>query len=117
MYDSGIVIFDILDELRFGNVEDSEISSPQPGQSICLYEYQDHYGDPNYFYYLDNTPTIGNENDRADGNVAGYIKDYLNNPLENVRVIYDHLSILSPIFTLTDTNGYFSFKNYSKIII
>ncbi len=71
------------DKICFGNSDLYSAPTPETGQSICLRVYSDGYWQ-HYFYYLDNTPTIGFENDtsNAKGYIDGYVKDSLNNPIE-----------------------------------
>ena len=108
------------DELRFGDIQDSQVAAPNRNQSINLiYESDSYfYTDP---YYLDNSPTLGVENDTEDalGIINGFIKDNFDNPLKDVEVIYDHCEdefIGETIFSaITDTTGYFIIEDIGRI--
>lgn len=121
-YGDVLTIYDIndnwYDEIRFGDMEEPEISAPKSGQSICIREYFDDW--QRYYYYLDQSPTLGNENDsiNARGNIEGYVTDRFDNPLEGVKIIYDYgelLEVYYDIYVLTDSSGYFIFRDYSRL--
>jgi len=86
------------------------------GQSMNIYYYSES-GWSQTGYYLDNSPTFGAENDttNSNGNIEGFIKDSLNNPLEGVKVIYGYEEMYpgDPIFVETNSNGYFIFRDLS----
>jgi|GEM_PF-448073 len=86
------------------------------GQSMNIYYYSE-FGWSQTGYYLDNSPTFGAENDttNSNGNIEGFIKDSLNNPLEGVKVIYGYEEMYpgDPIFVETNSNGYFIFRDLS----
>ena len=110
----------MLDSLIFGDIPNSVIVSPKPGQSICKgFIPAPFSGIP--FYYLDSSPTFGQMNDTlgAKGNVEGFVKDTNGNPLKNVTVLYsyirDYSYLIDSSFVLTDSSGYFRFNNYAKI--
>ena len=114
--------YGFMDEICFGNYEheyyDISIPAPKQGQSICLNEYEYYDGNlpgdmQGYYYYLDNTPTIGSENDIEgveDGYIDGYVVDDENNPLDSVEVNFGFNVI--PLNTFTDSNGYFKFSGW-----
>jgi len=106
------------DRLYFG-IPDFDIPpTPKKGQSICLGIYYNGLWQ-NYRHYLDNTPTIGIENDtlNAKGYIDGFIKDSLNNPIESVKIIYDYTesppNIIQPVYVETNSSGYFSLYDFS----
>ncbi len=111
----------IIDQLAFGDVDYPQISCPKPKQSLIRLEYHTPFG-TNYSYCLDNTPTIGSENDTLDikGFVDGYIKDKSGNPLKDVKVIYSFKEVypyqIDTIYVLTNSEGHFKFKMYAQII-
>jgi hypothetical protein len=90
------------ERLSFGPGE--KYKAPQDGQSLCL------YGE----YYLDNSPTLGHENDRLDAccTISGNLKDSTDNPIDSVKVClnkytyYYHFTYCRDS-TYTDTDGYF----------
>ena len=77
-----------VDEIRYGAVDHSEISCPLPGQSICLFRNGE---DASPFWYIDNTPTPGGENDLDGGvgTIEGYVLYSEDTPVPGVRVIYE----------------------------
>jgi len=105
-------------EIRFGNVSYSMVSAPRIGQSICAYNG---YQTDKHFYYLDNSPTLGSQNDttNAIGNVEGFVRDMLGHPIEGLDVIYGYEELLpgwiTPVFVTSDSNGYFRFRDYAKL--
>ena len=107
----------LMDWLYFGNANFNyiNISTPEPGQSIRKHPYDKD------IYILDNTPTLGLENDTSNikGYTEGFIKDTINNPLENVKVIYDYAEMAGgyyiPVYVLTNSSGYFIFNDYAKL--
>ncbi|OGU29882.1 MAG: hypothetical protein A2057_17705 [Ignavibacteria bacterium GWA2_35_9] len=107
-----------MDRLYFGNASAYSAPTPKTGQSISLRIYSDGYWQQ-YFYYLDNTPTIGFENDTLNvkGNIDGYVTDSLNNPLEGVKVIYGYVEVpqngFQPVYIETNSLGYFSYYDFS----
>jgi hypothetical protein len=88
------------------------VQMPKLGQSTCFLGRD-------YNYYLDNTPTMGFENDtsNAKGYIDGFVKDSLNNPLEGVKIIYDYVEVppngAQPVFVQTNSLGYFSLYEFS----
>ena len=86
------------DFLSFGNVNLSEIAAPLTGQSISLYKDS---------YYLDNTPTLGIENDSQNAmcQINGHITDLENNPLANVGIY--HYVGWEESFSTSDSLGIF----------
>jgi hypothetical protein len=85
----------------YGNLEFGSsslvIAAPEAGQSICyLPELQS--------YYLDNTPTLGYQNDTI--NATGYLAGWVKNsglPLQGAKVA----SLDNKDSTITDGDGYF----------
>lgn len=108
-----------MDSLIFGEFPGSMIINPQPFQSLCRYhvEYEFYSED---FYYLDNTPTIGLENDleNAIGNIEGIVTDTSGVPIDSVRVFYDIEifvgSYIDSVFVFTDEYGYFIFSHLAS---
>jgi len=108
------------DRLCFGSLDWYSISTPKIGQSICLkLDYGGYTQD--YFYFLDNSPTIGLENDTLDvkGNVEGFVKDSVNNPIPGVKVVYDYIELspsqVIPIYVETNSSGYFNIHEYARV--
>ena len=90
------------EKLYFGPGE--KYKAPQTGQSLCL------YGE----YYLDNSPTLGYENDKFNAccTISGNIKDSTDNPIDSVKVClnkytYYYFFIYCRDSIWTDTDGYF----------
>ena len=108
------------DILIFGNLLPNSVLSPKHGQSICQGYISAPYNNIP-FLYLDNTPTFGKLNDtlNAKGYIEGYVKDAHGNPLKNVTVLYsyfrDYNYLLDSSFVLTDSSGFFRFRNYARI--
>jgi len=69
--------------LIYGSMPNPMLTAPRFGQSMSLRFTEG-------FYYLDNTPTLGFENDtlNAMGDIVGLITDTLGVPLKGVTVIY-----------------------------
>jgi hypothetical protein len=107
-----------LDMICYGEVPDAEIAAPKVGQSICLNEYYDDY--QRYYYYLDNTPTLGAANDSSGawGYIQGTVTDSSGSPLQGIEIIYDHLEINQAIIkrsVFSDTSGYFILKDLARL--
>ena len=101
-----------METFSFGNNNMYSPPAPKMGQSICLRVYSDE-GWQQYYYYFDNTPTMGYENDtlNANGYIDGYIKDEQNNPIEGVKVIYGYDK--APLYIETNSAGYFNYYDCS----
>jgi len=82
------------------------IPAPRNGQSMCLRQ------SGTQFYYLDNTPTLGEPNDaiNATGTVQGRIVDTLGHPISGVLVSWGEPFPL----VYSDTGGYFSVTEYAR---
>jgi len=96
---------------------DGDIATPRPGQSICFGRY--HHIDV-YFptYYLDNSPTIGLENDTigANGQGIGLVIDPYGVPVANLAIhtLFYGSETGWPFFeVLTDSTGRFDFSTIS----
>ncbi len=112
----------ILDEERvwteqFTYGPNGDIAAPRSGQSICFGRY--HHIDV-YFptYYLDNSPTIGLENDTlgANGQGTGRVLDPYGVPVTNVYIhtLFYGSETGWPFFeVLTDSAGRFEFSTIS----
>ena len=89
--------------LTFGNSPSAVVPSPGESQSIS-------YGGRGY-YYLDNSPTLGQHNDSANamGTVQGLIADSLGRPIPDVRVF----SYEWPASAYTDSSGRFEVRDYA----
>ena len=98
----------VWEQISFG--EKGEVAAPSNGQSICA-GYSE---DMDIIHYLDNSPTIGAENDtvNACGNVAGVVTDTLGNPLNAAKVIYEiyYPMVGDPDTSYVETNGEGEFK-------
>lgn len=90
-------------QLVFGTCASALICSPRSGQSICAGGYD--------FYYLDNSPTLGQPNDstNAMGTIRCLVTDSLGQPIPEVRVS----SFRWPGFVYTDSSGRFEVRDYA----
>ncbi len=109
----------ILDQIRFGDVPDSEITAPKPGMSMCRRSFME--GEEQHYYlYFDKSPTLGlaNDSSNARGYFSGYVTDQAGHALDSVRVIYDsywtEYGIFIEVFKYTDENGYYSIRDYAR---
>ncbi|RPI74334.1 MAG: T9SS C-terminal target domain-containing protein [Ignavibacteriales bacterium] len=108
----------LTDRIYFGIPDPYAVPALLYGHSMNIYHYSEggwsHIG-----YYLDNSPTFGFENDtiNANGNIEGFIKDSLNNPIEGVKVIYGYYDVYPgfPIFVVTNSEGYFILRDLSVL--
>jgi hypothetical protein len=95
-----------MQNLAFGISPDYGAPTPRMGQSICI--TQDGY-------YLDNTPTIGFDNDgvNATGTIRFLIKDTTGHPLPYVSVQYEITGMYPPMpmGTTTAMDGTASLSN------
>jgi hypothetical protein len=92
--------------LTFGSMPNSVLTTPRFGQSISLNLAEG-------FYYLDNTATLGFENDtlNAMGDIAGLVTDTLGIPLSGVHVTYhDWMGRLE----VADSLGKFHIHDFAK---
>jgi hypothetical protein len=82
------------------------VAAPRDGQSMCLRE------SGSQFYYLDNTPTLGQPNDalNAMGIVRGHIADSLGQPIPGVLVSWGEPLPL----VYSDSAGNFSVTEYAR---
>jgi len=99
-----------IDQISFGNTAGwSVISAPYFYQSICLKEWFTYFNEQKYFYYLDNTPTLGQENDNlnARGYIRGNVIDSMGFAIVHA-VVYGTNSYSTTTFSTTcDSNGFF----------
>lgn len=102
---------------KFTYGPDGDIAAPRSGQSICFGRY--HHIDV-YFptYYLDNSPTIGLENDTigTSGQGIGLVIDPYGVPVANVAIhtLFYGSETGWPFFeVLTDSTGRFDFSTIS----
>ncbi len=110
-----------MDVIFYADTFHSPILSPPPGASASRFVFNllyNNYPTPVADWYIDYTPTLGNENDDYPGCIiSGYV--YLNNgPLENARVtasIIDSILTPGPFYksctTFTNSNGFYSFDS------
>jgi hypothetical protein len=109
--------FFINERLSFGNLLLTSVSTPKQGQSIRKELTRGGY------LCLDNTPTIGYENDTLNikGKIEGFIKDSTENPIGGVKVIYDYIDVWPQppqvLYVETDNSGYFTFFEFAKVAI
>jgi len=102
-------------EVRYGDVDHPDIAAPSPGQSICRGR-GDYSG-----WYIDNTPTLGTENDYdgSIGTVDGYVYNFAGIPLAGARVVYGfELTLLDDVDTLyaeSDSSGHYSFLRAARL--
>lgn len=92
--------------LSYGTLPGVMIAYPRFGQAIC-------YNVVEGFYYLDNSPTLGQPNDTLNGTgeLCGVVMDTLGTPLPNVTVTYHDW--MGQIVT-TDSSGMFHIHDYAK---
>jgi len=74
-----------------------------------------------YYYYFDNTPTFGFENDSigAIGYLEGTVVDNNGQPVSGLEIIYDYREKADTAFyvsVISDSNGYFIIKDMAKMI-
>ena len=69
-----------------------------------------------WYWYLDNSPTIGKHNDskNAFGNIEGLVLDSIGNPINNAEVLFWY-DWFNPSYVNSDSNGYFIFNDYARI--
>lgn len=122
----------INDRLYFGNIANSNISAPDPGQSIVNYGYScwrisPYQQDIAYHLVKDNHPTIGSNpftpfnatGTTTIGTFTGIVYDTKHNPVPGVRIgnhfYYAPDNVCENFFhnTKTDANGKFSLPQYS----
>lgn len=94
----------MMGHLTFGNCASALICSPRSGQSISSRGYD--------FYYLDNSPTLGQPNDstNAMGTIRGFVIDSLGQPLPEVRASFFGW----PGFVYSDSSGRFDIRDYAR---
>jgi hypothetical protein len=85
------------DLIIFGPAKSCAISAPRYGQSICK---------STYGWYLDNSPTLGAQNDatNATGITRFLIHDSLEHPIKSAWIQYD-FSSMWPMYYYADSNG------------
>jgi hypothetical protein len=105
-----------IDEIRFGNFEGAQISSPEYGQSLVNYGFHclEYGSEPKTEYYLvkDSDPTIGilpYETSNAMGTFTGFVYDETHHPipglyLGNSDYFNVPSSVCGNIFSTTITN-------------
>lgn len=100
-----------LDQVRFGDVIDAQISVPLPGQSMCLgHGWQ-------YFWCIDNTPTLGEENDEDGtiGTISGYIYSSSGSPLADAWIVFEYMPWGSDsLYVVADSEGLYVIENTAK---
>lgn len=86
------------------------IPAPRNGQSICLKE------SGTQFYYLDNTPTLGQQNDglNAMGIVRGRVTDSLGHPIISAMISWDSFPVQH---AYSDTAGYYVITDFARPVI
>jgi hypothetical protein len=103
-----------IDGFYFGDVEDSRIIAPKSYQSVCKREVFGYT--QQVYHYLDNTPTLGSENDslNAMGVVFGIVLDLDNNPIKQLELVYDWIGpVRDYLAVTTDEKGVFFYKDYA----
>ncbi len=99
----------ILDLIYFGVVANDTLFFVKPGQSVCFYSDS---------YYIDNTPTIGSENDwlNAMGTVQGTLTDSCGNPCVGLLIF----CVVGAFYEQTlscDSSGFFSINLLATTVI
>ena len=96
------------DEIRWGDISETYIHSPLPGQSICFA----YLPGPMYqIWYLDNSPTLGYSNDTAggEGTIQAIVYDANVNPLAGAYInfrpgpAYDYMTGTAGTFEFTQS--------------
>jgi hypothetical protein len=92
-------------QLSFG--DGGWIAAPRGGQSICMKESGTQY------YYLDNTPTLGQQNDglNATGVVRGRVTDTLGQPISNAIISWDSFPVQH---AYSDSAGVYSITEFAR---
>jgi len=100
-----------MDELRYGDVENTETPSPPEGYSICL-DY-----DLYHYWYMDSSPTLGSEND-TDGamcTIEGYVYNEAGNPCEGVDVRHAWTTHeVDSVYVTTDASGFYTIERKAR---
>lgn len=96
-----------LDNFSFGSAALN--IRPLPGESICI---------TNFYYYLDETPTIGKENDllNAMGTIQGSITDSSGAPLTGISTFWSY-DIFPDYNLMLDNAGKFSLPVVASRIV
>jgi hypothetical protein len=106
-----VIYYQVACLVSWGNAPNPDVLAPGPGQSICWFDRSSSYYDDAWGYYtLDNSPTIGYENDTVgvQGTLTGTVYDMYGQPVPNVEFLLDWP------FT-TDANGHFMTHMFSRI--
>ena len=92
-------------QLSFG--DGGWIAAPRGGQSVSMKE------SGTQFYYLDNTPTLGQQNDglNATGMVRGRVTDTLGRPIANANISWDSFPVQH---AYSDSSGYYSITEFAR---
>lgn len=93
------------EDFPFGIVGNDTLLTPQNEQSLCIWD--------EWIYYLDNSPTLGSQNDtlNAMGTIQGFLLDSTGNPLDNVSTYWRYNNEYSASEPLEiDVSGHFSFR-------
>ena len=77
----------VMDEIRFGSVEQPYILAPEAGLSIS-FRYEVVNEEHMHYRYFDASPTIGENNDTTDsrGTLTGFVYDQDEHPLADVQI-------------------------------
>jgi hypothetical protein len=91
--------------ITYGNVQYSDIAAPTTSRSIA-------YNLSFNFFYLDNSPTFGFENDslNAVGIVEGVVTDSAGVPIRDVQIGNWEW----PVWISTDSSGHFAFTDFAR---
>ena len=109
----------LMDEIRFGRVEQPFILAPEPGMSLSLHnEVIDESQE--YFRYFDASPTIGADNDSVNGRGAlrGHVYDVTGMPLADVDITAYFSASMQYFYQLetrTAEDGSFYFESYARL--
>jgi hypothetical protein len=107
-----------ISQIGFGNISGwSVVATPYYHQSICLNEWYDLFQGQDFFYYLDNTPTIGQKNDfiNASGYIKGNVLDSTGNPIRNAPIYSGHDFSTVSVYVQSDSNGHFILRDTAYI--
>jgi len=109
----------VMDEIRFGRVEQPYILAPIKEMSISLHDEVVNETQT-YFRYFDASPTIGESNDGINGTGAlnGLVYDETGIPLAGVEVLAYFIAqgqYFSEVEDVTAEDGSFIFESYARL--
>ncbi|MCF7903375.1 MAG: T9SS type A sorting domain-containing protein [Candidatus Marinimicrobia bacterium] len=110
-----------VDVVRYGTANNALVAGPNPGQSLCLLEYDNPF--QTWTWYLGNTPTLGawNDSSGAMGYIEGTVTDTLGTPQAGIQVVHfinynNQYYEPIPEFVTTDENGFFRIEKIAHFV-